>query len=50
MGIEDIYIMFLFWEIDIKLCQNYSKTDIYVRFRIKVEALNGSYSTIKQPI
>ena len=46
--------MFLSREIDIKLCQNYTKIipkRKYVRFSIKVvAALNRSYSPITQPI
>ena len=43
------YLMFLFREIDKKLCKNYTKTDICQIF-IKVVALNRLYSTITQPI
>ena len=42
--------MFLTREIVIKLCQNYTKTDICQIFFIKVVALNRSYSKVTQPI
>jgi len=37
-------------EIDIKLCQNDTKTYIYVRFCKRFLALNRSYSANTQPI
>ena len=47
--IQEFCLMFLVWEIDIKLCKNYTKT-IDVRFCIWFVVLNRSYSTNTQPI
>ena len=42
--------MFLSRENGITLCQNYTKTYIYVRFCIRFVVLNRSYSADKQSI
>ena len=45
-----LYLMFLSREIDIKLCQIYTKIHIYIQFCIEIEDSNRSYSTNKQMI
>ncbi len=45
-----LYMMFLFREIDLKLCQIYTKIRIYIQFCLEIVGLNRSYSANMQPI